>query len=396
MSQCRFDLTWRLHSKRCPEPPPPYTPVLSSAQLIQLENASRAFLNPLAAPTATEWIQEAGRLVRDLIGGERVVIISPSEPGLYQSEDAPEVAHGVAGYVAGIASEGILFTDPVVLSWDRLRKQSGQEVLSWDLSRQLVETNGHRMLDSPIVAEVLQGQRYNDFAVLVRSTEVGDAMVWALHSQHGGFAFGEQTTTVLSTLLPSFRAGLDALLRFGAHRHTLDAVSEPLAVFDADGRQLHQNAALSRLLAADPERDRLDVELRVLARRLRALAFPLRHEQAALPTVSRDLTTGRGTYTLRGLLLPPGGEAFGEASLITVSLAAPPALPDADAVRLRHGLTKREAEVALLIAEGLSNAEIADRLFVSSHTARHHVENVLGKLGLTSRAAVATRLFSAT
>lgn len=369
--------------------------MLSSTQLHRLESASRALLNPLAAPTATEWIQEAGRLVRDFIGGERVVVISPSEPGRYQSEDAPEVADGVDDYIAGVTSEGILFTDPVIVTWYRLRQQTGQEVLSWDQSRHLVETNGHRMLDSPIVAEVLQGQRYNDFAVLVRSTPVGDAMIWALHGTHGGFAFGEQTTAVLSTLLPSFRAGLDALLRFGAHRHTLDAVSEPLAALDADGRLLHRNPALTRLLDADPERDRIEVELRVLARRLRALAFPLRHEPAAPPTADREVTTGRGRYVLRGLLLPPTGSGFGEAALISVSLDAPPALPDAEAVRARHGLTKREAEVALLLAEGHSNADLAERLFVSPHTARHHVENVLSKLGLTSRAAVAARLMGA-
>jgi DNA-binding CsgD family transcriptional regulator len=78
--------------------------------------------------------------------------------------------------------------------------------------------------------------------------------------------------------------------------------------------------------------------------------------------------------------------------LVSVTLDAPPALPDSEAVRARHGLTKREAEVALLLAEGLSNAEIAERLFVSPHTARHHVENVLSKLGINSRAAVAARL----
>jgi DNA-binding CsgD family transcriptional regulator/PAS domain-containing protein len=369
--------------------------VLSSTQLHRLESASRALLNPLAAPTATAWMQEAGSLVRDFIGGERVVVISPSEPGRYQSEDAPEVADGVGGYIAGVTSDGILFTDPVIVTWYRLRQQTGQEVLSWDQSRHLVETNGHRMLDSPIVADVLHGQRYNDFAVLVRSTPIGDAMIWALHGTHGGFAFGEHTTAVLGTLLPSFRAGLDALLRFGAHRHTLDAVSEPLAAFDADGRLLHCNTALTRLLDADPERDRVDLELRVLARHLRALAFPLRHEQTAPPTASRETTTGRGCYVLRGLLLPPTGSGFGEAVLVSVALDVPPALPDPEAVRTRHGLTKREAEVALLLAEGRSNADLAERLFVSPHTARHHVENVLSKLGLTSRAAVAARLMGA-
>jgi DNA-binding CsgD family transcriptional regulator len=53
------------------------------------------------------------------------------------------------------------------------------------------------------------------------------------------------------------------------------------------------------------------------------------------------------------------------------------------------GLTMREAEVLRLVAEGLSNAEIARRLLISEHTVHRHVANVLGKLDLPSRAAAA-------
>jgi DNA-binding CsgD family transcriptional regulator len=56
------------------------------------------------------------------------------------------------------------------------------------------------------------------------------------------------------------------------------------------------------------------------------------------------------------------------------------------------GLTRREREIAGLIAQGLSNREIAARLVISSRTAESHVGNILGKLGLTSRAQVAARL----
>ena len=57
-------------------------------------------------------------------------------------------------------------------------------------------------------------------------------------------------------------------------------------------------------------------------------------------------------------------------------------------LRDRYGLTLREIEVTRLLLRGESNREIADRLNISEHTARHHTESVLGKLGVRSRAAI--------
>ncbi len=71
------------------------------------------------------------------------------------------------------------------------------------------------------------------------------------------------------------------------------------------------------------------------------------------------------------------------------SLDGPAAAAAADRVARLHDLTDREREVLDVIAQGLSNAQIAAALTISEATAKTHVSRVLAKLGCTSRVQAA-------
>jgi len=364
---------------------------LRSADLARLEAASRMLTSPLGGSPPDVWLREAGAAVRDLIGGSGVVLQFPTAPTPYLSDDAPQIADGVNAYVREVQWDGTRFSDPVVDVWARIRQASGMELCSWDVNGALVEGQGLSVKDAPIVMEVLQGQGVHDYVALMGSVPEGEAMVWVLHHRHGGFRFGEQTPALLRALLPSFRAGLDALGRLGADRATLDATGTPLAAFDMDGRELHRTPALTAALEPDPERAAVEGAVRRLGRAGRPLGRPSDGAVAA----EDDVRTARGRYTLRRTWLPPGLFASSPSVLVTVAVTTAPVPPSAEAVRERLGLSAREAEVALLLAEGLSNAAVAERLFIAPATARRHTENILGKLAVGSRAAVASALRAA-
>ena len=65
---------------------------------------------------------------------------------------------------------------------------------------------------------------------------------------------------------------------------------------------------------------------------------------------------------------------------------------EAESLSRQFGLTPQQARVAQLLAQRLTNREIAQSLAISEHTARRHTECVLEKLGVGSRLLVRSRL----
>jgi len=88
----------------------------------------------------------------------------------------------------------------------------------------------------------------------------------------------------------------------------------------------------------------------------------------------------------------PFADALAEVAAIDPAIFAEP-LPatgePTSTTSARHGLSSRELEVLRLLAEGQSNAEIAEALFVGVRTVRAHVASILLKLGVSTRTAAA-------
>ena len=98
-----------------------------------------------------------------------------------------------------------------------------------------------------------------------------------------------------------------------------------------------------------------------------------------------EVATAEARQALRGFELRNAARDADNAAALLRSLGA----PGRSAPRGREPLTKRESEVLELLAEGLSNPKIAERLVISRKTAEHHVGNILAKLSLSSRAEAA-------
>ena len=100
--------------------------------------------------------------------------------------------------------------------------------------------------------------------------------------------------------------------------------------------------------------------------------------------------SGQGAFHAR---VKRVSHSAGKPSGIVVALERrPPESAVESDLRSRYCLTRKEAVVALLLAERLSNREIAAELSLSAHTARRHTEKVLLKLGLKRRTEVAGML----
>ena len=102
---------------------------------------------------------------------------------------------------------------------------------------------------------------------------------------------------------------------------------------------------------------------------------------------------GQGGDTVRALELAQRGAHLTRRLDMTPWRAKPDALLERLAVP--DQLTRREREVANLVAEGMTNRQIAENLYISERTAQTHVQHILTKLGFSACAQIASWITAA-
>jgi DNA-binding CsgD family transcriptional regulator len=367
---------------------------LTSADLTRCEAVSRALLSPLAAGSVDQWRDEVLQSLRELLHADHALfMLSTAEKVHYSDSLDAQVVQGYDRYLVGADGSGVRLTDPVIERWLQVRHAAGQHIFSNAEVDHLLAPYGLSLSHSPMYQEGMASAGVVDQRSMFVTFPGGVSMIQCGLSKNGDAPFGEADLALLRLLIPSFRGGIEAMGRFAGRWDSLDAVAQAASVFGDGPRELHRNPALSRLMDAEPERARLETGIAGIV----AALYPMITARAgtrveeALPESLRTVTTAGARYGLRGTLLGAGAFADYPTLLVFVERRGAPALPPPEALRERYRLTRREAEVGLLMAEGRPNAEIAERLFLSLHTVRRHAENVREKVGVNSRKALGLR-----
>jgi DNA-binding CsgD family transcriptional regulator len=355
---------------------------LSRADCDRFAHALSVLLSPLEHAQIDDWRVSVNRALKDLLGADMVTFQIPSlTPASMLSE---EVDH-----------QTLMDYPDYLTQWDRRFNilERMQQMGGW--------TRGSLWGDK---IDLLYNSAYwHDLLVPARACQsagitagfVADAQpatVYFNRSTRGEASYGEREEQLLQLLQPAFQASLlarvrhdEAVARLGS---LFDGLPNPLLLADVSGTPVHRNDALRELLNSDLERDSIADALHRMAADVAVLIRTSGRtlvDVARSKPLSRTLRVGTNLYRMWGSVtqdcLP------GSAVLVWLQRIdnRPGRLPGVETLQERHRLTHREAEVALLLAERRTNAETATLLGISEHTARHHTERVLTKLGAHSR-----------
>jgi DNA-binding CsgD family transcriptional regulator len=365
--------------------------MVSETDLRHLEAAQRVLLHPNQDSTLEEWLESSADAIARLMHADAVHAFAPQEGAPVQAGACvdPGFFEGVDAFFAqardGNASERAAMQ--LHLRMQQTRVAGGAGVYhDTDLA------DRHSIEASPFYQDVCapHGIQYTTgLSIPWRDTEAAFCVSFTRPDAPG---YDPTTSVLLRLLIPAFEVGLSYWTRLvdaaDQMRASIDALPVAAALFDADGTELHRNRALCLLLDSEPAADRIAEAAETLAHDVNLR--PRKSPRFAVP--QQDVDGAEASFRMRACLLQLE-TVDAPFTLVTVEHLS--LFPPQQVVQNRLGLTAREAEVAILVARGASNADLADQLYISPHTARHHVARILKKLDLSSRSGIASALLRA-
>lgn len=356
---------------------------LKSSDVRDLGSLAQTLLSPSAFSSPREWQLEFVKGARSLLRADKAALRLPAR-------------HAFADASIEVDAEAFRRYREYYHRFDLGAQFGGPAVRGHVWSReQIYGRRIDQFYRSEFYSDLIQPFGLHDAIGVSSLPDLGpdSTVLYLWHEHHAGAGFGQPALDVLQLLLPAFSAASAVVSHWnGLTRdltHVIDEMGEPSALYTADARVLHRSAAFTALANANAS---LASALAALcddaARQLTGLArrrdSDVRWDR--LGTISSG--TRATPLRVRACYLSRDAQGSEPAILVVATRATPE--PNTEELARRFRLTPREVEVARLLAVRRTNSEIASRLGCSVHTARHHVESVMRKLGAASRLSVAS------
>ena len=356
---------------------------LNHADLHRLEAAWTTLLCPLERSSLDEWRTDACRAVRDLLGAERSVFVPPNP--------AHTTLHGEGiDEAALVAYEGHF----AALDLGLIRQRElGLEV--WSVFDLLDRKEHHR-------TEIWSDWKVPNgiFGATGVTVEVGGLPAGLVcYDRVEDPGLEARQVQIMGLLKEAFVAGVRSYRTFADRGENLcgalDGLTAAAGICDARGRLVHANRRLKAVLGREASDERPLVE--AIGRVAGSLGSRF-HPRGTVPVPVSPVTdlpcrTSEREYRISASYLGDGYLPAGPAILVSVEVSRD-TMPTAVELGRRLGLTRRQAAVALFLARGLTNQQLADALSISPHTARHHTENIFTRLNVNSRSQLVRRVMA--
>lgn len=186
----------------------------------------------------------------------------------------------------------------------------------------------------------------------------------------------------------------DLSLGAAAAAEVMGRATAPVVVLLSDGTVLWSNAAAAMLWAPGGPLRRVG---RRLADRSGDPASPFAQALAAqaVPHARPRVIGLPGGAVLVPAKLQPFTLRSGRTAVLMTAAAPAASVPTAEAVAAALGLTRAQAEVAVLLCQGMETAAISDRIGISQHTLNGHLRDLYARLRASNRVQAVVRLLGA-